>query len=396
MNTKEALEFQAQKIQDYIFSNLDTGLKFKPRWEVPILNCPHNPATGTKFKRMNGFYLKIIGEKLGYTSNQWATFNNIREIGGNVKKGEKSTLISWKFALTPQEALKQKMIKENDPRMGDEVIFFSKSMPLFNIEQTNLTQLQIEEYQKKHNFPKYYYDLEAKKDIELKLHKDCEEILKNSKIPIKNNISSSSAFYSPAQDEIVLPNKEDFININAYYSTALHELGHATGHSSRLNRDIENRFGSKEYAKEEFRAELYSLLQGIELNLDVDLKNHTSYIQSWKECFKGEENQKNEIREALKDSIEIVRYVQDNWYGEDLKKELSFKCDKELENNKDSKIDSKLEYIQKTLSTNSSISQKEKALNELNKINKATLNAPQKEMVQKLQIQHQEARGIAI
>ena len=98
----------------------------------------------------------------------------------------------------------------------------------------------------------------------------------------------------------------------------MHELGHATGATQRLNRDLSGKFGSESYAKEELRAELYSFLQALELGIDYDLKNHASYVDSWLKVLKDD---RSEISKAIKDCVKMVSFVKEEWYPKELNKE---------------------------------------------------------------------------
>jgi antirestriction protein ArdC len=114
------------------------------------------------------------------------------------------------------------------------------------------------------------------------------------------------AFYSPSRDEIHLPSMELFPSSKQYYATALHELGHWTGHSSRLNRDLANQFGSQEYAREELRAELSSFFMSARIGIPHDPSQHASYINSWIQILRTDYN---EIFRAAKDAEKITEYV---------------------------------------------------------------------------------------
>lgn len=92
------------------------------------------------------------------------------------------------------------------------------------------------------------------------------------------------AYYMPGLDYIQLPNREQFASADKYYATALHELGHWTGHETRLNRDGitgGHAFGSEGYAKEELRAEISSLVVGQELGVGHDPEQHAAYVANW-------------------------------------------------------------------------------------------------------------------
>ncbi len=95
----------------------------------------------------------------------------------------------------------------------------------------------------------------------------------------------SRAFYRTDTDEVHLPERADFKSMQEFYSTALHEIGHSTGHESRLNRDLSGRFGSEDYAMEELRAEIASIFMEQDLEIEPSegrLQNNAAYIQSWK------------------------------------------------------------------------------------------------------------------
>ncbi len=100
----------------------------------------------------------------------------------------------------------------------------------------------------------------------------------------------AQAYYAPQRDRVTMPPVELFEAYDHYYATLAHELSHWTGHSSRLDRDLKNRFGSDAYAAEELIAELSSAILGAELGLPVThLDHHASYIASWLKILKSAE-----------------------------------------------------------------------------------------------------------
>jgi antirestriction protein ArdC len=126
-------------------------------------------------------------------------------------------------------------------------------------------------------------------------------ILKNSGAVIR--IGGDRAFYSPSTDHIQLPPEQAFIGPPEFAATALHELAHWTGHSSRLNRDMQARYGSAAYAMEELRAELASSFVASELGIPTDIPQHASYIASWIKPLKDD---KREIFRAAADAQRIA------------------------------------------------------------------------------------------
>lgn len=125
------------------------------------------------------------------------------------------------------------------------------------------------------------------------------------------------AYYSPELDAIRMPQISFFDSNYGYVCTLLHEAGHATGHSSRLNRQMINEFGSPEYAREELRAEIASAFtaQALQLpyidgatgtTLENLTGNHKAYIQSWIAAL---EKDPNELFAAIKDADKIADYL---------------------------------------------------------------------------------------
>ena len=109
-----------------------------------------------------------------------------------------------------------------------------------------------------------------------------------------------------------MPPSNSFKTSNSYYATQLHELAHSTGHESRLSRNIKNRFGTEEYAKEELRAEISSSFLMQKFHLEEDkrhLDNHKSYVKNWLELLK---NSPQELFNAITDANKIADYLDDN------------------------------------------------------------------------------------
>ncbi len=296
------------------------------------LNSPHNPITKTVYKGLNSLYLDITKEDKNYKTNSWLTFNQIKELGGHIEKGTKSVPIAF-YSRT-------KKVKEKINGQTIEVIkelekpIFMKSA-VFNLDQTKgIDKSKIDEL-----LNSKYETLEEFNNIE-----KAEDILNNIDLEIIHQEGSDSPYYSPLEDTIYLPSKIQFKSEEAYYSTALHEIGHSTGHEKRLNRPLLGMNEDKiSYAKEELRAEIYSYLQAKELGIGLDLQNHQSYVKSWASILKDD---KKEIILAVKDAMKIVKYVKDNYVSKDTERELNVKKENPkaniLINNENVKLSSKL------------------------------------------------------
>lgn len=339
------MNYEAINQQDEIIANLilETIEKGVPVWEkgwkcdegFPI---PHNPYTGTIYKGKNAAHLAIKSLFAGYSSVEFMTFNQIKDLNGYVRKGEKAYKVSFTYALNKLDddeliALDETKRKKYENELAklspkqkeilneDGQIFIIRAFSVFNIEQcTNIDMQKLNELKIKNKIP----TKEEFEKLQFVENPFIEDILKNSGIEFKHE--GSQAFYDPNNDIITLPPRENFKSVNEYYSTALHELGHATGHPSRLKRDLSGKFGTESYAKEELRAETYSFIQAFELKLDYNLPNHASYLDHWNKIAKGD---KDEIKNAVKDAMKILNFVKSNWYP----KEKSLNLDKNLNQN---------------------------------------------------------------
>lgn len=255
----------------------------------PLTGLPHNPTTGNRYKGINA--LQLMSQP--YLDTRWLTYKQAEGQGAQVRKGEKSTLIQyWKFTderLKKNENGSPVMDSEGKPvkiqvKLERPRVFYAS---VFNGEQIdNLPELIID--------PPHWNPIEH-----------AEEILQASNAKIQHG-EHNRAFYRPATDSIHLPHKHQFETPDRYYATALHELGHWSGHESRLNRDLSNPFGSEGYAKEELRAEIASMLLGQELGIGHDPGQHAAYVASW---IKALQEEPMEIFRAAADAEKIQEYV---------------------------------------------------------------------------------------
>jgi antirestriction protein ArdC len=130
-------------------------------------------------------------------------------------------------------------------------------------------------------------------------------IFANSRAVLR--VGGEKAFYSPATDHIQMPPEGAFATAQGYCGTLLHELGHWTGHASRLNRDLRNAFGSHDYAREELRAEIGQVMVCAELGIaDCDFSNNAAYVASWLERLRSD---RKEIFRAAADAQRIADYL---------------------------------------------------------------------------------------
>ena len=256
---------------------------------------PFNPANGTVYQGMNSFNFALKSYIRGYRDPRFMTMSQANELGGKVKKGEHSI---WGFNFKPTQVVVKD--EEGNPVLDDKgqkqykEMIFPKPFMVFNVEQfegLNLPKLpEVEQ-------PDHKWSPNEK----------AENILVASKADIKNELTCQTPCYRPATDSIELPLKTQYKDPTDYYATALHELGHWTGHKSRLDRPLTGKFGSPGYAREELRAEIASAMLCMQLGIEPKIAdNHKAYIKSWVEVLKKEPK---EILRACGDAEKISDYI---------------------------------------------------------------------------------------
>jgi len=282
-NTKKPYYVQ---ISERLIQQLETGTApWQKPWEPGTQRLPYNPATGNRYKGSNAVWLAIQGR----SDPRWMTFKQARSINAQVARDEKGTLIEyWKFReQRPKRDANGKPVFDSDGKKIIVNVELAKpkvfSAVVFNAEQIKgLPPLEIKE-------PAW------------DRHQRADTILASSNATIKHD-QIDDAYYLPTTDTIHLPDKAQFKSADGYYAAALHELGHWTGHESRLDRDIQHPFGSEGYAKEELRAEISSMMVGEALEIGHDPGQHAAYVKSWIKALKEDPK---EILRAARDAEKI-------------------------------------------------------------------------------------------
>ena len=256
-------------------------------WEKPwtgVRSGAYNRITKRPYSLLNQMLLQHSGE--------YATFKQWQDLGGHVRKGEKSEIVVfWKIFES----------KETNPDNGEIEI---KKIPLlryynvFHISQVEGVEPLAPE----------------------QLNDEVEPIEAGDKI-ITDYITrehlnfieckSNKAYYSPTNDTVVVPLKEQYSMINEYYSTTYHELVHSSGHKTRLNRlqtGAVASFGSENYSKEELVAEIGSatLMSVAGIETSKTFRNSTAYIQNWLQVLR---NDNKFIVSASSKAEKAVNYI---------------------------------------------------------------------------------------
>jgi len=258
------------EVTDRIIAELEAGrLPWVQPWGEARaeVGMPCNAGTGRRYSGINVLILWATLFERGYSSQRWLTYRQAQALGGNVRKGETGTTVCYADRFTP---------RENDGAelpLGDgeerRQVAFLKWFTVFNVDQceglgSGLVAGPVA--------------LAEDQIVEI-----ADDVIAASGVDFRTG--GMEAFYMPAQDLVMVPARRAFFDeINAY-RTWLHELVHATGHASRLGRDLTNPFGSEGYAREELIAEMGSAFLCAALGI-VPTVRHADYIGSWLEVLR--------------------------------------------------------------------------------------------------------------
>lgn len=269
-----------------------------------MFGLPQN-ISGRTYEGSNAFLLFLHTAGNGYKAPVYMTYGQLHKEGAHVLKGEKAVpVFKWGFSIKDKDG--KKVTEEEFHNMTDDEKKecnrrpFLKIYPEFNIDQTNMSEVNKEKYDavvsqfRKTDVPTITDGMYVNKAIDRMMEKQ-EWVCK-----IQYDKEEKGAYYNPAKDIVVLPTKaqfrihpddpeECFKDGQEYYGTALHEMAHSTGHPSRLDRLKPAAFGSPEYAKEELVAELTSAMVGNTLGFDRRISdNNVAYLQNWTSALRKE------------------------------------------------------------------------------------------------------------
>ena len=275
-----------QELTDRIIAALEAGVApWRRPWDPNACggsNMPVNVATGHRYRGVNLFVLGM--SPLAFTSGdpRWCSYRQAAVRGWQVRKGEKATPV---YFYKPIEIEDQTSDGGRETRR----IPMLRTFSVFHASQID-------------GIPELAPAVGTKAVAER--IEDVEIIVRASGVPVR--IGGDQAFYNRTFDFIQLPPDEAFHSPELRAATLFHELAHASGHASRLNRDLSGGFGSASYAKEELRAELASCAIGSMIGLPCDVPNHATYVQSWIGVLKQD---RREIFRAAAEAQRIADYI---------------------------------------------------------------------------------------
>jgi antirestriction protein ArdC len=263
-----------QAVTDRMIQSLEQGVI---PWRTPWTSagCPRSMSTGSAYRGVNTWLLALASREHGWRSPWFGTYGQIQERGGQVRKGEKSTLVTFWKTLEKQE---------RDPVTGEvttRAVPMLRKFRVFNAEQADglpgrfhpepgaerpiaRPQAVLDGYASQPGAPRLCHDVQGQ------------------------------AYYNPAADEIHLPPIAGHRSPEHYYATAYHEAAHSTGHASRLDRpgitSQDATFGSHEYGKEELVAQMTASMLCAETGIDTDeiFQNSAAYVGGWLQTIKSD------------------------------------------------------------------------------------------------------------
>ena len=268
-------------------------------WQLPwnsdnrlSFELPYNAVTGNRYKGINSISLLLSGNP----DPRWVTFRQASAQGWQVKKGERGNMIQFVKVsdwVSKRDQKGRQVLGEDGLPVKTAV---SLSRPI-------ITSAWVFNAQQIDGIPPLLQQKAGRTPWQPE--KRAEQLIAATGAFITHR-QGDQAFYDPVSDQIQMPLKQQFDAPGKYYATLLHELGHWTGHSSRLDRSVLNKFGNEAYAREELRAEIASLLVGQELKIGHDPTQHAAYVQDWIRVLT---DSPFEIHMAAADAEKIFNYL---------------------------------------------------------------------------------------
>lgn len=287
------------------FANVleEKGLNWKKEWRGSGGSSPQNGITKACYRGSNAFWLSLVSMMKGYSDPRWVTMVQIMDNDKkyhpkqdwHLKKGSKATYVEYWY---PYDIENKKALTWDQ---YNEALASGRSVNDFKLSTRYTAVFNACDIEGMPELPE-----PEQSDISI------DEIIGRLSDGMGVEVLTDGgdrAYYSPTQDKVHLPTPESFQSEYAFNATALHELGHSTGHPSRLNRQQGGFFGSSEYAYEELVAEMCSCFMGVNLNSEATpehIDNHKAYVQSWIQAIK---DKPETLIRAIKDAQNAANYM---------------------------------------------------------------------------------------
>ena len=293
-----------------IIEQIEKGVApWQKPWKPGEHVLPENFSTGKAYRGGNSLYLSAVAIDRGYSDNRWGTYKQIKAAGGYVRRGEKGTPARWASSIL-KKPIKDKQghpVLDKDGKQTYQHIHLKRPtgrrFTLYNVEQANGLNLP----ERPEAAPAW------------QAHDAAERVIRASGTDFRH-VAGDRASYNLARDRVTMPDRQQFPDAGGYYMTAMHELGHATGHPNRLNRDtlkdgIKAGRDSRDYAREELRAEISAMMTNTRLGLGHNPRHGAAYVEHWVQHLK---EHPEEIRDASSDAQQMSTHLIER--GRDLEK----------------------------------------------------------------------------
>jgi antirestriction protein ArdC len=260
------------RVTNKILADLERGnLTWLQPWQAGHQAGPVSRplrAGGKAYRGINVLMLWAAAMEKNYSCPLWLTYKQAAELGGQVRKGEKGSLVVYANEITRTDT--------DDNGADVEIkIPFMKGYTVFNAEQVD-------------GLPGHFYATVPPLTNEIERLDAAEAFFANTNITIRHG--GNRAFYSVDRDIVQMPEFRSFLDGESYYATLGHECCHATRHPVRLNRDFgRKRYGDAGYAMEELVAEIGAAVLGSDLGITPEIReDHAGYIASWLTVLKND------------------------------------------------------------------------------------------------------------
>lgn len=258
-----------QEITNKVISEMEKGnVIWKQGWNS--YGRPKNIIAGNSYRGWNSIYLNFLTSHCGYAAPYFMTYKQAQEQGGNIKKGETGFPVVYWLQYQQQAQTDAEHPANESDITGGRIYRIPKYYTVFNLDQTEGIDIEI---------PALTQSLDESSRI-----KRCENVIRNMPNCPEIQHKGDSAYYLPHSDIVVMPPFGLFHRETAYYSVLFHEVGHSTGHPSRLNRPeviSGSKFGQGDYSKEELVAEFAASLVCGSCGIEQEFDNNAAYLNSW-------------------------------------------------------------------------------------------------------------------
>lgn len=284
-------------LKENVLDALEKGIN---PWQAPW-DVARNGFSNNCYKGINNILLSLVSNRCFDNETRWYTFEQAKELGCSVKKGEKATPVFFfrsSYVRNKRDENNNLILDENGNPEKEIIqtrpVFCVHS--LFNAQQLDpVPELKTAQYDE--NLNQEY----------------AEKVL--SECPVQINYDQvAQAYYSLDDDTISMPPKTSFSThgIESFYSTAFHEMAHSTGSFSRLNRDdFEASFGSSEYAREELVAEISALSLCEKCGIKYTNQNSASYIVHWATMIKDPDFHFSQLYGDVSKAVRFLEHPED-------------------------------------------------------------------------------------